>query len=138
MFVFSRLAACIGLCALLVLLAPGCKSAPPKVDIAGKVTKDGAPLKVGQNAVCQISFYPEVEQGENYTSHPATFDRASSTFTVKGIPVGKYHVSIELLDPYPGNDIFKRAFRGRNSPIVREVTGKESIDIDLDKVASNK
>jgi hypothetical protein len=135
MFPVARMLACVSLSAFLVLLAPGCKSAPAKVDITGKVTKDGVPLKVSKTGRILVRFYPEVEKGENYTSLPAEINKETGVFTVKDIPVGKYRIIIQQLDPNPTKDVLEGAFNRNKSRIIREVTGTEPIDIDLAKEA---
>jgi hypothetical protein len=125
---------------LLSVLLAGCHSGPAKVDVTGKVTNKGELLKVGKQGVIQVIFYlyPDVKEGNPVTGHPAKVNKETGTFDIKGLPVGKYLIAVEQFDPYPRTDLLEGAFDRKNSPIVRDVTGQEPIDIDLAKEAPAK
>jgi len=132
-----RMLCCAALCVILLELAGGCNSGPAKVDITGKVTKDGQLLKVNKKTgQIQVTFITEGTNDETTKSTFATFDVDSGTYAIKGIGVGKYRIIVTQVDPYPGNDLLNGAFNKNNSKIVRDVeTNNQVIDIDLTKEA---
>jgi hypothetical protein len=120
---------------MLLELAGGCKSGPTKVDITGKLLKDGQPLKVSNRGKVEIKFVTEGGTDENYSSRSTNVDDQGN-FAIKGITAGKYRIIVRQLDPYiPGStkDLLEGAFT-LNSPIVRDVeTNDQVIEIDLAK-----
>ena|SRR5947209_5216493 len=124
------------LLALLVvgLTVPGCGS-HPKVTVTGKVMKNGQPLKVSKQGAIQVIFIPIVEgaSGPPAVTYPAQVNNEAGTYEIKDIPTGKYKVSVCQFDPMPVNDLLKGEFQGEKTPITKEVTGKEPIDIDVGK-----
>jgi hypothetical protein len=117
-------------------LGTGCKSGPAKVNITGKVTKGGELLKVSDMGEVRVKFYSQNTDDEGGRIRPALFDKSNGTFVVKDIPVGKYRVTVEQIDPMPSNknDKLNHAFDNKNSPIVRDVESDgQNIEIDLAK-----
>jgi hypothetical protein len=70
------------------------------------------------------------QQGQGCSSRPLEGDVGE----IKGLPPGKYRIALEHLKKK--QDLFKGAFSGKRTPIVREVTGSDEIVIDLDHPAS--
>jgi hypothetical protein len=126
---------CFALGLGLLSVAGGCSSGPAKVDISGTITKDGKPLKVGKQGEVEVKFWREgVPEGERITSKYAQADPDTGHYEIKGIPVGKYKVSIKQIDPRPANDLLDGTYDRNNSKIYRDVEKNEQvIDIDLAK-----
>jgi hypothetical protein len=105
------------------------------VKVKGQLTKGGKPFTTKDRALVQMIFHPD--GGEAVDTYPATVN-ADGTFEVvgkegKGIPPGKYRISVEAPDPYPdGPDLLRGKFAPDKTPIVREV-GAEELVIDLDQ-----
>jgi len=84
----------------------------------------------------RIVFVPYEASGSTFDTYVAVFD-GNGSFKVtgkdgKGLPPGKYRVTVEHLKKK--EDLFKGAFSGKRTPIVREVTNSSNeIVIDLDK-----
>lgn len=116
----------------------GCKPAEsgrPTVEAKGKVTKGGEPLQVaGRDAglgMVKVEFVPA--EGNTTEIFGATADERGEFDMPGGMPAGKYKVAVYQWDPYPQTDKLKGQFSAEKTSIVREVTGKEAIVIDLDK-----
>jgi len=125
---------CATLGVMLLELVGGCSSGPAKVDITGKLLKDGQPLQVSKTGQVTVRFIsqepPDVEKEQNKS---ATVDPTGS-FTIKGIYVGKYRVAVTQTDAYRGPDVMKGTFGTNNSPIFRDVASNgQFIEIDLAK-----
>jgi hypothetical protein len=109
--------------ALLAVTASGCGS--PMLKTKGRVVKDGAPLVPGQDEIVRVMFVPVLEKGEVVKDYyMAQFNPADGTFQVvgkdgKGMPPGKYRISIEHLRKK--KDLLNGAFDSEASPFVREV-----------------
>lgn len=105
----------------------------------GRLVKNGESFQLGEAEGMRIVFSPIETTGTTYEQYPAVCNK-DGTFQVvgkdgKGMPPGKYRVSLEHLKKK--NDLFKGAFAGGKSPIVREVTnGSQDIVIDLDNPTS--
>ncbi len=122
---------CVALGFGLLTLVGGCNSGPAKVNITGTVSKNGQPLKVGQQGVIEVKFGMQGERGKVKSTEA---DRETGNFEIKGIEVGKYKVSVRQLDPYPTNDLLDGAFDLRSTPIVRDVQSDGQVfEIDLGK-----
>src|SRR5581483_5568135 len=119
--------------ALLALVASGCNRGPQKVAVSGQLSNQGKPLAVSAKGVVQLILfpYPDVlEKDKPYNSFPAVVD-AEGKYLVNDVPVGQYLFTVELLDPYPLNDLLNGAFRKESSKIIRQIDGKAPIYIDL-------
>jgi hypothetical protein len=122
--------------ALCLELGTGCKSGPAKVNITGKVVKNGEPLKVSDKGEIRVKFYSQNMEEETSRIRPAIYNASDGTFQVKDIPVGKYRITVEQIDPMPSNknDKLQHAFDNKNSPIIRDVESNgQNIEIDLAK-----
>jgi hypothetical protein len=128
-----RAAAPLGCVVLAALLTAGCNTGPRKVTVNGKVTRGGQAVTASNQGMVMLILVPQVAEGEHYTTYPANYNKEDGTFTIANVPVGKYRVELQILDPYPSNDLLKGAFSGATSPLVREITGDGPLEIDLDK-----
>jgi hypothetical protein len=123
---------------LIAVFACGC-GGDGRFQARGRLIKDGAPFKLGQGEGMRIVFVP-VEAGESTFETYAAILGEDGAFKVigkdgKGLPPGKYRVTVEHLKKK--EDLFKGAFSGKNTPIVREVSnGSSEIVIDLDHPTS--
>jgi hypothetical protein len=112
------------------LLVSGCGGSKV-VKVEGKLSQGGMPIELKKSAVIQIIFYPDSADEKNVTSFPADFDRESFTYKIAAVPVGKYKVSVVLLDPYPNNDKLKGAYSSKKTPLSCNLQGNTVFDIDI-------
>ena len=106
------------------------------VPVKGKVTNAGQLLQISKHMVgwVEITFIQHLEGQQ--TKVPETYSAradASGAFTVTGRFPGKYRIAVRQWDPYSQVDKLKGAFDDKRTKIVREVTGKEEIHLDLSK-----
>ena len=99
--------------------------------VEGKFSQGGMPIVLKKSAVIQITFYPDSTDEKNVTSFPADFDRESFTYKIAAVPVGKYKVSVVLLDPYPNNDKLKGAYSSKKTPLSCNLQDNTVFDIDI-------
>jgi hypothetical protein len=128
--------------ALLLVLAVGCSSGPKLVKVKGQLKKGDQPFVVAKGAVFTMIFTP-VDTAEKLPSYSADPPNDDGTFIVgdrgKGIPAGKYRISI--MEKIPGAakippDMQKinAMFDGEKSKIVRELKNdEETVNIDVTK-----
>jgi hypothetical protein len=115
------------------LLVTGCGGGG--VTPRGKVTKGGQPIKVSDKGMVQVRLIPaEGTAGTVYNANVG----ADGSFEVKGpdgkpIPAGKYKIAVLAMDPYPTKDLLGGKFSEDKTTIVRDVSGAQSLDIDVDK-----
>ncbi len=135
---FSRF--CLPLVLLIGLLSLGC-GASSTVNARGRIIKGGQPFVTAEGEGLRIIFAPETPPaGTQYDSYAAEFHREDGTFVVKGkdgkgLPPGKYRVSLELMKNK--EDRFKGQLQGPKSPLTCEVSGSGSdlvLDLDQAKV----
>jgi len=112
------------------LLISGCGGIKV-VKVEGKFSQGGMPIELKKSAVIQIIFYPDSTDEKNVTSYPADFDRESFTYKIAAIPVGKYKISVVLLDPYPNNDKLKGAYSSKVTPLSCNLQDNTVFDIDI-------
>ena len=101
------------------------------VKVEGKFSQGGMQIELKKSAVIQIIFYPDSTDEKNVTSYPADFDRESFTYKIAAVPVGKYKVSVVLLDPYPNNDKLKGAYSSKKTPLSCNLQDNTVFDIDI-------
>ena len=112
------------------LLISGCGGIKV-VKVEGKFSQGGMQIELKKSAVIQIIFYPDSTDEKNVTSYPADFDRESFTYKIAAVPVGKYKVSVVLLDPYPNNDKLKGAYSSKKTPLSCNLQDNTVFDIDI-------
>jgi hypothetical protein len=131
-------------CCLLIVLLSGCGSGPKddSVPVRGKVTNAGAPLTVKGREVqlgyVEVHFYRINEDGSVSTDPADAAVEESGDFTVRGrdgrgLPPGKYKITVRQLDPAPANDKLQGRFDLKNSKIVRDVSPDKEIVIDVSR-----
>ena len=113
-----------------ILVLSGCGGIKV-VKVEGKFSQGGMPIVLKKSAVIQITFYPDSTDEKNVTSFPADFDRESFTYKIAAVPVGKYKVSVVLLDPYPNNDKLNGAYSSKKTPLSCNLQGNTVFDIDI-------
>jgi hypothetical protein len=126
--------------ALPLALLLGCGKSDRAVRATGRVTNAGEPLRVmGREmglGMVQIQFF-RIDDGSLQASEAeGTVANEDGQFEVcgregKGITPGRYRIAVRQWDPYPQCDRLGGRFSEDNSPIIREVTGREAILIDL-------
>jgi len=136
---------------ILLVAAAGCDSGPKKVLLKGKLTNSGKSVLPDRRGGVTVVFAPEPGTG---TTYPTPLNTADDTYQIpgpdqRGIPVGKYKVSLSMMVPTTtadGKDLppatvqswqqlsdqFNNRYSGTNTPIVVDVTGP-NLDIDLSK-----
>jgi hypothetical protein len=120
-------------------LGAGCGGGPKLTVVKGKLTRGGETVLPDRIKSGMTIVFVPAEPSKDAASFPGNFKNADDTFEVpgpdgKGIPAGKYKVTLNILTltPSPAVDAINRKYGG-NSPIVVEVTGSEPINIDLAK-----
>jgi hypothetical protein len=105
----------------------------------GRIVKNGEAYTLPKGEGLRMIFVPQAPpQGDHYDSYPAVFFPDKGTFEVvgkegKGLPAGKYIVSLELMQKK--EDLFRGRLLGKASPIVVEVTpANHDLLIDLDAI----
>jgi hypothetical protein len=119
--------------AMIVIPLTGCNSG---YKVTGKVVNKGAPIKVSDKGMLQMSFIEESDK-DGSNPYPVSVN-ADGTFTVagrgsnpNGPTAGKYRVSVRLIDPYPGTDKFGDRYSPKTSKLVTEVKGNDDLTIDI-------
>jgi len=97
--------------------------------VTGTLTQNGAPLEVGEKGVVQVQFI-QLQGG-----HPKGF-RTAKSVDEQGhfeatVPPGTYRLAVVQLDPYPDTDKLKGAFNEQKSPIEKDLTSSQTIEIEL-------
>jgi len=126
--------------AVLCPIWAGCGgSTKEAVPAKGRLLHAGQPLQVqGMEAfagMVQVEFYRIGPDGKlSDVPETAVADR-DGYFDIgaRGLAPGKYRIAVRQWDPYPEVDKLEGKFDASHSPIVREITGKEDILIDLSK-----
>jgi hypothetical protein len=131
-------------CVLLCGLLSGCGGGPKddSVPVRGKVTNAGAPLKVNRPDVglgyVELHFYRINDDGSVNTDPADAAVEPSGDFTVRGrdgrgLPPGKYKITVRQLDPAPDNDKLQGRFNLKTSKIVRDISPDKEIVIDVSR-----
>jgi hypothetical protein len=104
----------------------------------GVILKDGAPLKVNEGEFVRVMFVPLPEDGSKAQDfYVATFNAADSSFEAKGkdgkgIPPGKYRVSLEYMKNR--KDAWNGAFDAVNSPFIFTIqSASDEVTVDVGK-----
>ncbi|MCI0379068.1 MAG: hypothetical protein L0215_15780 [Gemmataceae bacterium] len=124
------------LCVFALLLGvAGCGESVVKA--TGKVVKGGKAFQLSPKGMFAITFYRDADK-EGKEPFPAD-SKPDGTFEVlgksrTGIPTGKYRISLQAFDPYPGEDLLKNQFTGAASTTLSTtVNGKDEIILELGK-----
>ena len=118
------------------VLISGC-GGPGRLQIKGRVLKNGAPYLPPDGDIVRVMFVP-ISKERVTDFHAATFNPEDGTFQVmardgKGVPPGKYRIAIEHL--HHRADIFKGRGDAERSPFECEVnTSADEVTIDLAKL----
>src|SRR5262249_18438232 len=101
--------------------------------INGKIVKDGQPFKLSDKGVFVITLTPE---GSPEGGFGASEAKPDGTFVVmgrdrKGVEPGKYKISVEAFDPYPGHDLLKGEFK--KNPFAKDLSSGEELVLDVSK-----
>jgi len=120
--------------ATLLFVTVGC--GPTKSKAQGKLVQNGQPLTVSDKGVITLRFFAEDDK-ENAKPYPAN-TKPDGTFTVtgldgQGIPPGKYRVSVEAQDPYPGHDKLKAKYTPSMTQLTAELGKGGEVVIDVGK-----
>ena len=130
------------------LWAAGCGAKVPDegpvVVVRGRLTNAGQPLTVRGRDIglgfVEVRFCKYRGEGNPIAPNDTFLTQAdaSGNFQVlgrfgRGIPPGKYRIAVRQWDPYPQSDTLGGKFDEQHSPILREVAGKEPLEIDLSK-----
>lgn len=119
----------------LALCLPACgRNEPAKVRASGQLLRNNQPLKLNTQVMKNMVFHPyeAVKQDQHYNTYSAMVEEDGTFKSEVDMPPGKYLITLELLDA-PG-DLCKGLFATKeNSKLVREVTGKESLKIEITK-----
>jgi hypothetical protein len=147
---------CGAFCLFVVLgfsfAACGCNRSGPggekKSVIKGRVTNAGNVIPVKPMVgIFKVRFYRMQNDADDKTADPfdAVVDTQTGNFEVKGpdgkgIPSGKYRITIQQFDSFPSSpdkadeaDAYKGKFAPGKSPIIREVGASGEIIIDVSK-----
>ena len=141
----TRPAAAITIFAMALIL--GCSQASngikeTVVPVKGRVTNAGQPLAISNTVLgwVEVAFMEikgegkQAQAGQAFAAHAD----ASGAFTIpgllgNGLPPGKYRIAVQQWDPFPKTDKLGGKFSKQSTKIVREVTGKEEVLIDVSK-----
>ncbi len=122
------------LVASVAVSAVGCGS--PLLKTRGRVLKGGSPFLAKQGEFVRVTFVPVTVTGPA-DAYVAEVDRATGEFHVagkdgKGMPPGRYRVSVEL--DKRRSDLLRGKFGQDKSPFVFDVDANtKEIVIDLDQ-----
>jgi hypothetical protein len=118
------------------LLAAGCSR---RARVRGKITKWGQPVTVVKGkGMIAVTFHLLEEEGKPpINSFPATADPETGTYEVtdshgKGIPRGKYRITVQVFEEYGEAAAASSAAGATAGAIVRDVQGgRQELNIDL-------
>jgi hypothetical protein len=122
--------------ALVGLFLLGCTDS--QIKTRGKVVKGGQPYLTEKGQGFRIVFQPlEAPDGKHFDSYAAAYDPSDGTFEVqgkdgKGLPPGKYRVSIQLMKDK--EDLLGNQLMGNKSPFTCEIkSDRDEVTLDLDQ-----
>ncbi len=134
---FSNRRPGIWLTACTLLLLSGCGGGSgKKVNLEGKIVKDGQPYKPSAGESLSIAF-----KGTDADGKPSTFGGAitpEGTFVANNIPPGKYKVQINLTSggttpaELAKSEKLNKQFEAVNSKLEYEVTSDATQKLDVD------
>jgi len=113
----------------------GCGS--KKVSITGTVTRSGEKMTWPNDGFLTVVFVPEDRQRDTST-YPAKTDIATSTYSIEGIPTGKYTVAVQQFD-LKHMDALGGKYDPGHTTLHYEVTQNgQVIDIDVPVAAAKE
>ncbi len=128
---------CVVLGLICLVAMTGC-SGDGKLNIKGRVIKNGAALKLPEKEFVRVTFFPVTTNGRPPTNtYIAAYDPEDGTFEAvgpdgHGIPPGKYRIAIE--HNRQKKDLLRGAYDGDHSPFVFEVDANtKELVLDMDK-----
>jgi hypothetical protein len=111
----------------------------PRCSISGTVTRDGKPLEwKTDHGVLLVLFVPLDRERDRNVYRALKTDARTGQYAIDNIPPGSYRVSIQQQDPDSRYDLLHFTLSIKDSPIIKEVTGDEVIDINIAKDISVK
>lgn len=122
---------------LFLLTAGGCGAKNDLLPLRGRILKAGEKFEAGNLEIMQVIFVPILPSGEPPRDHYyANVNDLDGTFVVagktgKGLPPGKYRVSLELMKQK--KDQFHGRYDAVNSPYIFDVdasTAEVVIDVE--------
>ncbi len=112
-----------------------------RLNVKGRVLRNGAALKTTEPDFVRVIFFPVTTDGRPpKNTYLAAYDGGDGTFEAigpdgHGVPPGKYRVAVEL--SRKRKDLLKGAFDGDHSPFVFDVdAGTKELVLDLEKPPS--
>ena len=124
--------AALGLAVSLAVLS-GCARPVP---VRGRLLYNGEPLR-GRGPDDITMTFCRVVDGKDQLGElkRVEVNQEQGTFQLPvGLVPGKYRITVHQTDPQTHKDRFGGAFAQGVSPLIREVTGKEELVLDLAKV----
>lgn len=129
---------------LACVLITGCGGAPVEktYKVSGSVTDNGQPLVVAGADIgvgmVQVLFYLQQPDGTQASEWESAKVDAAGKFSLlgkdgRGIKPGKYRIAVRQWDPYPQTDKLGGKFDEKNSPIIREINGDTTLELDIAK-----
>lgn len=123
---------------LVLLINGGCGPKNDLLPLRGRILKAGEKFEAGNLEIMQVIFVPILPSGEPPRDHYyANVNDLDATFVVagktgKGLPPGKYRVSLELMKQK--KDQFHGRYDAVNSPYIFDVDGTTTeVVIDIER-----
>jgi hypothetical protein len=116
--------------ALCLVMVSGCGRPVP---VSGRLLYNGEPL-TGRGPDDITMTFCRVVDGKDQWAELKRVDvnQEQGTFQLPvGLVPGTYRITVHQRDPQTGKDRFQDAFRQGTSPLLREVTGKDELVLDL-------
>jgi hypothetical protein len=81
-----------------------------------------------------VIFIPIVEDRDDSARQRAAGVRQEAgTYTLPGLPAGKYRISVRAANRQTDKDLLGERFSEGTSAIIRDITGDQTIDLNLDR-----
>ncbi|MES2790155.1 MAG: hypothetical protein V4719_11070 [Planctomycetota bacterium] len=115
----------------------GAPSGPPRIHVKGRVSNKGEPLKVrAMVGRVQVTFYPVTAPGAPHSDPQEAAVKPNGDFTVpgtdgKGIVAGQYKIAVRQWEEFPNKDLLAGKFDEKNTKLIREITGRDAVVIDV-------
>lgn len=99
--------------------------------VTGTVTRGGKPLEWKSDAPELWLRFAAEDPKKDDNVYRAEVDTAKGAYVVPKLPVGKYVVAVQLLDPPPFDDLLSFSYDLPVTPLRCEVKADRTFDIDL-------